>query len=271
MEYPHSKSPSPATQKIPQPGLGTLSKLPLEIRKAIWEYFTPEHVHTDGIRGSYPANGPCCTSEYTPPFSPGTRFTLAILRASKDLHDEINQELYRNRVLTVCMNDQDHWHQNIDSRFMMTFTNCWITTDEICCPGILEHLDFSRFGALRLNVRLSFTDDGYEPFEILKGNIRCFADALSEHQKEVGASRMTVDVGMDTCSSDPEYWDAGEEVCLKDIAEILIDLGAIPNVTSEVLKWDLRCDMDRNGLRKSFDMLSKKMGMKEHGYRKLLT
>lgn len=33
---------------------------------------------------------------------------LAVLYASKHLHDEITEELYRNRVLTICLGDQDH-------------------------------------------------------------------------------------------------------------------------------------------------------------------
>jgi len=63
--------------------LGVFSKLPPEIRREIWQYFRPENQTCFGN----------CTWETS----------LAILRTSKQIHDEITTEMYNNRVLRLLI------------------------------------------------------------------------------------------------------------------------------------------------------------------------
>ncbi|KAL8718033.1 MAG: hypothetical protein Q9225_004787 [Loekoesia sp. 1 TL-2023] len=210
---------TPAGDQPLQPGLGNLARLPLEIRRAIWEYFIPEDA--DGTRDSNLPCGPCCLSVKTPPFH------LDILRISKVLYYEITTVLFRNQILTVCFNNENHPIPRFDSS-----TN-WITFDGICGERNLHNVDFSQFTSLRLVIRSTVDCDGDDRSEWLEENIREFANYIRRWQTHESVHAkprcLKMNVAIDICPAEPMDGDTREEVWLDDIIQVLVPLGAIPN------------------------------------------
>ncbi|KAL8900049.1 MAG: hypothetical protein Q9207_005878 [Kuettlingeria erythrocarpa] len=241
-------TPAPAPEApIPyQPGPGAFNKLPLELRRKIWKHFVPREGETNGIRGLCQPSRPCHTGAHGPIHEPpppptpvNRRGDLAILRASRDLHNEITTELYLNRVLTVCFSDQDHFdgcweayeHTNPCGR-----SHFWTTMGGICYWTDLDNIDFSRFSAVRLNVRFRSEGDAEELAVYLRGEIHHFTELVQRWWRRksgglvVGASDLRVDVTIDICPKDPGTDDSSpvNEIKLGDIHHILMLLAKMP-------------------------------------------
>ncbi|KAL8881016.1 MAG: hypothetical protein Q9192_007894 [Flavoplaca navasiana] len=153
-----------------QTGLGTLGILPPEIRSEIWKELSKQ---------SAPSPQPCIyeaeDSEIIEPDErrayrrakiismihttdqPNTlesycHGSLAILRASKQLYDEIGGELYRNRTLHICFDNNEHGllPQRLEGRL----TDYYVRLDGFCVARDLAYTDFSMFNALHLDIEL---------------------------------------------------------------------------------------------------------------------
>lgn len=142
----------------PQPGLGTFSKLPLELRRVIWQYLLPGFGGAQGLGCHCPASEPCCTGACTPTLPTRHRSDLTVLRTSKDVFYEVSYELYRNRALTVCFSDQEHWKTFVRTEHQQT--DFWLTVDGVCLEKCLGCTDFSKFGSLRITIQFPNEDNG---------------------------------------------------------------------------------------------------------------
>ncbi|KAL8728154.1 MAG: hypothetical protein Q9181_005446 [Wetmoreana brouardii] len=130
-----------------QPGLGMLTKLPLEIRLMIWQQFVPrtESSYGDLDRASF---YPCSTP------SPSSIGSLSILRASKQLHQEITEEIHRHtrdQTLTVCLSHQHHdFYLHRESGIHTMF---YVTVGDTCRLRDLDCTDFSKYKSINLNIK----------------------------------------------------------------------------------------------------------------------
>ncbi|KAL8761161.1 MAG: hypothetical protein Q9184_002690 [Pyrenodesmia sp. 2 TL-2023] len=233
-----------------QPGLGNLNKLPLELRQEIWKHFVPRQTEPNGIRNACQPSRPCNTGQYgpahEPPFPPppiNGGGDLAVLRASKQLYEEITNEIYLNRVLTICFSDQDHfegcweWYRHSDA------TGCgrshfWTTMGGICYWSDLAEVDFSRFSSMRLNIRFRSEGDGEELAVYLHGEVDHFVNLVQRWQTRKSSNAagplpsLKFDITIDICPKDPGMDDPSpvNEINLDDIKRLLVSLKKIRNV-----------------------------------------
>ncbi|KAL8942554.1 MAG: hypothetical protein Q9216_001598 [Gyalolechia sp. 2 TL-2023] len=98
---------SPASQHHPilHSNLGTLAKLPIEIRLMIWHEYLPKAIS--------PISHHQHICNHQPP-SPNHQGTLSLLRASQALHSELTAELHRiHHTLPICINNRAPPRQKI--------------------------------------------------------------------------------------------------------------------------------------------------------------
>ncbi|KAL9012393.1 MAG: hypothetical protein Q9180_009100 [Flavoplaca navasiana] len=154
-----------------QPGLGTLGILPPEIRSEIWQEL---------FKQSSPKPQPCIyetadsdiidddeqrayrkariLSSMTPtrdrpnPLPSNHKGNLAILGASKQLYGEIGGDLYRNRTLHICFDNNEHGL--LPQRLEGKLTEYYVRLDGFCLAKNLAHTDFSMFNSLHLDIEL---------------------------------------------------------------------------------------------------------------------
>lgn len=233
-----------------QPGLGNLDKLPLELRQEIWKYFVPREGEPNGIRNVCQPSRPYHTGQYSPAYEPPSppplinrRGDLAVLRASRNLHEEITNEIYLNRVLTICFSDQDHFEGCWQAYQHSETTGCgrshfWTTMGGVCYWTELAEVDFSRFSSMRLNIRFRSEGDGEELAVYLHGEIDHFVQLTRQWQtrKSGNAARplpsLKIDVTVDICPKDPGLDNPSpvNEINLNDVKYLLVSLKKIPNV-----------------------------------------
>ncbi|KAL8934807.1 MAG: hypothetical protein Q9216_005723 [Gyalolechia sp. 2 TL-2023] len=207
-----------------QHGLGTLSRLPMEIRLMIWQELMPEAGSGDGNRGPQALRHFCTVADKPVDQSeqPGN---LSILRASRPFYHEILEELYRSRVLTVCFNPTMH-------HFPLCSTHLCTTIGGICKSMDFRYADFSKFTSLRLNIRLPSEDDPFAVLPELVLDLHQLVNVILSWQEEtfqgLEPSCPRIDIVIDRCSHIPN--DPVWEICLEDIADILSPLAKIANV-----------------------------------------
>ncbi|KAL8980104.1 MAG: hypothetical protein Q9205_004726, partial [Flavoplaca limonia] len=78
--------------------------------------------------------------------------SLAILLASKQLYDEIGGELYRNRTLHICFDNNEHGL--LPQRLEEKLTDYYVRLDGFCLAKNLAHTNFSMFNSLHLDIEL---------------------------------------------------------------------------------------------------------------------
>ncbi|KAI4193297.1 MAG: hypothetical protein LQ346_003953 [Caloplaca aetnensis] len=238
---------APEDTKPYQPGLGDFNKLPLELRRKIWKHFVPREGETNGIRGICQPSRPCHTGDHGPMHEPpppptpvNRRGDLAILRASRDLHNEITTELYLNRVLTVCFSDQDHFEgcwKTYEHATPCGRSHFWTTMGGVCYWSDLDEIDFSRFSSVRLNIRFRSEGDAEELAVYLHGEIDHFTKLVQRWRtRKSGNSAecpsLKIGITIDICPQDPSLDDPSpvNEIKLSDIHHLLMMLAKMPNV-----------------------------------------
>ncbi|KAL8926537.1 MAG: hypothetical protein Q9208_002864 [Pyrenodesmia sp. 3 TL-2023] len=231
-----------------QPGLGNFNKLPLEVRREVWKHFLPRAGEPNGIRDVCQPSRPYRTSQYgptheppSPPAAINRRGDLAVLRASRQLYEEIAKEIYLNRVLTICFSDQDHFEGCWQAYQHSDTTGCgrshfWTTMGGICYWSDLAEVDFSKFNSIRLNIRFRSEGDGEELAVYLYGEVYHFIQLIQrwQHRKsgDAGPPRLEIDVTIDICPRDPGIDNPSpvNEINLGDIEHLLVGLKKIRNV-----------------------------------------
>lgn len=194
-----------------QKNFGMLSRLPLEIRLMIWHHFIP------GANTTKERTSLQCTRYL------GDRQSdcgsLSILRTSRLLCAEITNELYRNRVLTICVNINDHKPstRNIDQ------SNIFIQRGGICKETDPQQIDYSKFKALDIRIQIPHSySSGYDlrTFCQLTSGLSHVAQIV-QHQRSSIKQRFgrfprnpNVLVDQDTSRAD-DYW------CIHSPPEIL--------------------------------------------------
>lgn len=137
-----------------QPGFGTLSRLSVEIRLMIRQQRMPEAGSGDGNRGPQALRSFCTVAERQT-YQMDYPANLSILRASRYLYLEVMEELYRNRVLTICFNSEihDRWDNPLSQAML------YIKIGGVCRSRDFQHTDFSKFSSLKLDIRFPSEDD----------------------------------------------------------------------------------------------------------------
>ncbi|KAL8645894.1 MAG: hypothetical protein Q9210_006456 [Variospora velana] len=177
----------------------------------------------------------------------------------RTLHDEIAGEFYLNRVFTVCFNPQEHSdtsvffnpEEHLDTPVTVNLglplfdgasalsepkgrTRFWTTIGEICELSDSSHINFSKFSSLRINIRFPTYDAKSEPFGDLNNEIAQFSTMIQAWQAEMterGESpSLNIHVALAICSRKNIYSAFSREVCLCDIAKILLQLAQIRSV-----------------------------------------
>ncbi|KAL8832368.1 MAG: hypothetical protein Q9170_004904 [Blastenia crenularia] len=232
MDKSSTIAPMQETNQVEQRGLGILKVLPLEIRQAIWRYLIPGNTDVSQNDGVTAGPRPCCTSNNTP-LPPSThRSDLSALLTSQVIHGEVIKELYLKQPLTICINDQEHWHRH---DWYPRTEEFWVTTDGICTRSSLLYTNPSKFSCVKLNIRFSNEDDGNGAFTVLKRMVRHFAGWIRAWQARTSrpVPLLQIDVVLEICPSPPEPEPGignGEEVCLDDIAHALRPLGTVSGI-----------------------------------------
>lgn len=201
----------------------------------------------------------CLNSGNQDTYPPRPEHNLAILRTCKTLHDELTREFYHNRVFTVCFNPQEHsdtsvcFNPEAHLGTPVTFncglplfdgasafskpkprTRFWTTIGEICELSDSSRIDFSRFSSLRINIRFPTYDAKSEPFGDLNNEIAQFSTMIQVWQAEMterGESpSLNIHVTLAICPRKNMHSAFSREICLCDIAKVLLQLAQIRSV-----------------------------------------
>lgn len=218
-----------ASEQPLQPGLGDLSKLPLEVRRDIWQHFLPKPDDALGLRR-------CCmkTNPSGPVLYPWPTDlvhpcgSLAVICASKDLYNEITEELYRKRVLTICFNEQGHrdcLHHNVRERNIF-----YTTIGGICDTTDLTHVDLSRFSSVKLNILFPLTikTGTFRNFNSEIERFTRFVQTWQTQKSHAGlppSLQFDILVGLRPELGEEDVHDT--DVCLVDVVHALHQLGWI--------------------------------------------
>ncbi|KAL8691483.1 MAG: hypothetical protein Q9218_003292 [Villophora microphyllina] len=130
-------------------GLGTLNKLPPEVRLMIWEYFMPPTSPTDAELEQRKYQ--CCNVSSQPSII--QPYALSVLRTSKDVYQEVSHEIRRkidrNRTLTICLGG----HDVTPSAFMDEKpTEFHVMLGGVCSLRRLDKINLSYFDSLRIHI-----------------------------------------------------------------------------------------------------------------------
>ncbi|KAI4200131.1 MAG: hypothetical protein LQ350_004170 [Teloschistes chrysophthalmus] len=126
-------------------GLGALHKLPPELRQMVWQYLVLPASPTDAELNQR-RHQPCNLSAQPPTAAYGT---LSILRASRQICDELYPELYRKRSLAISLNTADI--RTPLSGMPLLFE---IMFSDVPSLRSLQHADLSRFEHIKLYIVL---------------------------------------------------------------------------------------------------------------------
>ncbi|KAL8896069.1 MAG: hypothetical protein Q9207_007893, partial [Kuettlingeria erythrocarpa] len=144
----------PFIQQQQRQGLGTLNKLPPEVRAMTWEYLLPS---TTAIPTTPNRTLRCRTISASPHIRSRNNNTLALLRTSRLLYFELTTHLYRNRTLPLCFNQLSHDHnpqRAPHGPLLFIPTLCGGGSRGTCCRQVdAAGVPFARFAALDIRVR----------------------------------------------------------------------------------------------------------------------
>ncbi|KAL8924448.1 MAG: hypothetical protein Q9208_004056 [Pyrenodesmia sp. 3 TL-2023] len=172
-------------------GLGTLHKLPLEIRSMIWQHCLPE-VNILGKRRSLQCHGTYNLQTYdleTPDDDRRHKSCGPLLRLNSFLHHEISTQLHR--TLTICFNPADHPPLTTECDAPI---DIFIPTAGTCNQTDPQTLNFSKFQSLDLWVQIPHTADdggrglGCHPSQDLILTLLDFAQLIQSRQLRSSSS-----------------------------------------------------------------------------------
>ncbi|KAL8771448.1 MAG: hypothetical protein Q9209_003116 [Squamulea sp. 1 TL-2023] len=126
-----------------QPGLGTLSLLPIEVRSKVWQMYLP--MLDSAIQGK-----PSLDPRRQRPLSRKEE-ALGCLRASQQLYHEVSAEFYRNRTLTINFSCDHHLGSTPG---MLRPTVFFVRFQSSSAARNLEHINFSAFASVELDIEL---------------------------------------------------------------------------------------------------------------------
>ncbi|KAI4218433.1 MAG: hypothetical protein L6R40_008774 [Gallowayella cf. fulva] len=181
-----------------QPGLGTLSVIPPEIRSGIWQQLFLNAIPTT------PRKRPevyesrltfmledreqrmqkvlsiveTCQHSIDHP-----QDHLSVLRASKQLYAEIERDLYHNRTLTVCFDCNEH--SLIFERVQGKLTSFYIKLGNICVARELANLNFAKFVSINMLIEVPSKLGGQEKLEDLATHLDEFATLIRTWQYSI--------------------------------------------------------------------------------------
>lgn len=132
-----------------QAGLGSLSVLPPEIRLQIWEIIIP----TTNFRLKLePEQLQRLTNSDLPKVEDIN--TLGLLRASKQIHDEIDTQFYHNRSLAVIFTTtRDPSARGVNFGKALS-SNPGLILDGTYSSGVLRFINFAKFTSIKLLIEL---------------------------------------------------------------------------------------------------------------------
>ncbi|KAL9631033.1 MAG: hypothetical protein Q9204_004422 [Flavoplaca sp. TL-2023a] len=181
-----------------QSGLGTLSVLPPEIRSEIWkELFqqsapTPRPCIYDTGDGDIFSTGKrrayrkarilsmIHTMDQPNSLESCPHGNIAILRASKQLYGEIGADLYHNRTLHFCFDNNRHGL--LLQRAQNKPTYYYVVLGGHCVARDFANTDFSRFKSLHLGIELPSNDSPSDKLYDLKLDIEQFSRLIGAWQ-----------------------------------------------------------------------------------------
>ncbi|KAI4281296.1 MAG: hypothetical protein L6R38_003791 [Xanthoria sp. 2 TBL-2021] len=162
-----------------QAGLGSLSVLPPEIRLQIWEIIIP----TTNFRIKLePEQLQRLKNSDLPKVEDIN--TLGLLRTSKQIHDEIDTQFYRNRSLAVIFTTtRDPSARGVNIRKAQS-SNPGLILDGTYSSGVLRFINFAKFTSIKLLIELPGPISGMIDFQDLADSTWRFSRHFSRWQMD---------------------------------------------------------------------------------------
>ncbi|KAL8752567.1 MAG: hypothetical protein Q9184_005686 [Pyrenodesmia sp. 2 TL-2023] len=228
-----------------QRDLGTLNRLPFEIRSMVWQHFLPEvNILREGrslrCRGMYKCANP----------GDRNRSCAPLLRVNSFLHQEISNQLHR--ALPICFNPDDHqpcyYPEDQQPRTVRMPVGIFIPTAGICKATDPRNIVFSKFQALDLWIQMPHTlpwdsSSGRYPFDELVASIVNFTQVIqsqqlsSQQRSTPWRPKINVVVDWDRSRAHHPFAPLLEEVII-----FLEPLRAIYNISTEDVQIESRVD-----------------------------
>ena len=254
----------PANRRLDQPfqpGLGTLGILPPEIRSEIWKelfkqsapnphpciYETEdsEIVESDERRAYRRAKiiSKTHTTDQPNTLESYCHGSLTILRASKQLYDEIGGELYRNRTLHICFDNNEHGL--LPQRLEEKLTDYYVRLDGFCLAKNLAHIDFSLFNSLHLDIELPSNVCSRDKMADLEKDLEDFSAHIQVWQsRKYPTTRkrcppISIDIRLHKSTQlyDYEWSETPQwEVSLRTVMDLLEPLSKLDNADDATIK-----------------------------------
>ncbi|KAL8771446.1 MAG: hypothetical protein Q9209_003114 [Squamulea sp. 1 TL-2023] len=185
---------------------------------------------------------------------------LSVLRASKQLYSEARGDLYRNRTLTTCFDNNKH--SLLLQRLYGRFTEFYINLNGVCVARDFANLDFAVFSSLRLEVELPSDECSRDKLFDLRKHIEELSRLVREwQQRKYGylSRHWCPKIGIDmklhketqSNGSEDSNWPSWE-VCLDHVRFLLCPLVYINGVEDVTMKVHFKLSMDMNGCRWCF-------------------
>ncbi|KAL8926097.1 MAG: hypothetical protein Q9172_001925 [Xanthocarpia lactea] len=250
-----------------QPGLGTLSCLPPEVRSEIWQQlFLDATPNTPECRPDIYWPEPLTTIQddietrtarrkrrilfvleavRQPELLPDRqRDYLAIMRTSKQLHVEVDGDFYRNRTLTFCFDINQH--SLLLQRIGGKPTDYYITLGNICVARDFANTDFSKFKALHLDIELPSNVCSLDKLKDLGTHLEEFSKLLQVWQSRKFSTAAQpwcprIEIAFSLCKGTQLYHVEGTgspwwEISIMNINNLLRPLRDIDNVEDVKIK-----------------------------------
>lgn len=241
-----------------QSGLGTLSVLPPEIRSKIWQllfdpttpkfrpriYETQLLGHADPVEDRKQMILSMLRAANRLNLLPDLNLeNLAILRTSKQLHDELLGDLYRNRTLRFCFDNNEHGL--LLQRLVGKPTDYYIRLGGFCVARDFANTDFSMFKSVHLDIELPSNECSRKKMEDLRTHLGEFSELIQAwqlrkyHTTQRKCPQIDIAIRLhkgtqlyDYEWSEPLCW----EICIQDIERLLRPLRRIDNVEDVTIK-----------------------------------
>ncbi|KAI4281306.1 MAG: hypothetical protein L6R38_003802 [Xanthoria sp. 2 TBL-2021] len=241
-----------------QSGLGTLSVLPPEIRSKIWQLlfdpnapkfrpriYKPQLLgHADPVEDRKQMILSMLQADNRSNLLPDLNLdNLAILRTSKQLHDELLGDLYRNRTLQFCFDNNEHGL--LLHRLVGKSTDYYIRLGGFCVARDFANTDFSMFTSIHLDIELPSNECSLEKMKDLRTHLGESSELIQAwqsrkyHKTQRKCPQIDIAIRLhkgtqryDYEWSESLYW----ENCIQDIERLLRPLKRIDNVEDVTIK-----------------------------------
>ncbi|KAL8874931.1 MAG: hypothetical protein Q9198_006643 [Flavoplaca austrocitrina] len=165
-----------------QPGLGSLSALPPEIRSKIWELVLPT---TDDCFDLEPLSIRFFVVAAMQQVR--RRNALAIIRASKQLHKEVNTQFYQRRGLAIVFTTADNIPLRRPGDSRQRWTTSGVVVNSVEQAQSFAATNFANFFSIMLMIELPYPVGSEAVMDRLVSYIRSFSQCLQDWQTRSGS------------------------------------------------------------------------------------